>query len=83
MAQAGSFIPAKEGSICPVDRIFTRIGASDDILTGQSTFMMEMKEVSYILKHATSRSLLILDEIGRGTSTFDGMSIARPLSNTA
>ena len=77
MAQAGSFIPAKEGSICPVDRIFTRIGASDDILTGQSTFMMEMKEVSYILKHATSRSLLILDEIGRGTSTFDGMSIAR------
>ena len=77
MAQVGSFIPAKEGSICPVDRIFTRIGASDDILTGQSTFMMEMKEVSYILKHATSRSLLILDEIGRGTSTFDGMSIAR------
>lgn len=77
MAQAGSFIPAKEASICPVDRIFTRIGASDDILTGQSTFMVEMKEVSYILKHATSRSLLILDEIGRGTSTFDGMSIAR------
>ena len=77
MAQAGSFIPAKEASICPVDRIFTRIGASDDILTGQSTFMVEMKEVSYILKHATNRSLLILDEIGRGTSTFDGMSIAR------
>ena len=77
MAQAGSFIPAREASICPVDRIFTRIGASDDILTGQSTFMMEMKEVSYILKHATSRSLLILDEIGRGTSTFDGMSIAQ------
>ena len=77
MAQAGSFIPAKEASICPVDRIFTRIGASDDILTGQSTFMVEMKEVSYILKHATGRSLLILDEIGRGTSTFDGMSIAR------
>ena len=77
MAQVGSFIPAREASICPVDRIFTRIGASDDILTGQSTFMMEMKEVSYILQHATSRSLLILDEIGRGTSTFDGMSIAR------
>ena len=77
MAQAGSFIPAREASICPVDRIFTRIGASDDILTGQSTFMVEMKEVSYILKHATPQSLLILDEIGRGTSTFDGMSIAR------
>ncbi|MCH4178983.1 MAG: DNA mismatch repair protein MutS [Megasphaera sp.] len=77
MAQAGSFIPARSASICPVDRIFTRIGASDDILTGQSTFMVEMKEVSYILKHATARSLLILDEIGRGTSTFDGMSIAR------
>lgn len=77
MVQVGSFIPAREASICPVDRIFTRIGASDDILTGQSTFMVEMKEVSYILQHATSRSLLILDEIGRGTSTFDGMSIAR------
>lgn len=77
MTQVGSFIPAKSASICPVDRIFTRIGASDDILTGQSTFMVEMKEVSYILKHATGRSLLILDEIGRGTSTFDGMSIAR------
>ena len=77
MAQAGSFIPARDASICPVDRIFTRIGASDDILTGQSTFMVEMKEVSYILKHATPHSLLILDEIGRGTSTFDGMSIAR------
>ena len=77
MAQAGSFIPAREASICPVDRIFTRIGASDDILSGQSTFMVEMKEVSYILSHATSQSLLILDEIGRGTSTFDGMSIAR------
>lgn len=77
MTQAGSFIPARSASICPVDRIFTRIGASDDILTGQSTFMVEMKEVSYILKHATARSLLVLDEIGRGTSTFDGMSIAR------
>ncbi len=77
MAQAGSFIPAREASICPVDRLFTRIGASDDILSGQSTFMVEMKEVSYILSHATERSLLIFDEIGRGTSTFDGMSIAR------
>lgn len=77
MAQTGSFIPAREASICPVDRIFTRIGASDDILSGQSTFMVEMKEVSYILSHATERSLLVLDEIGRGTSTFDGMSIAR------
>ncbi|NJE34712.1 DNA mismatch repair protein MutS [Megasphaera sp. SW808] len=77
MAQTGSFIPAREASICPVDRIFTRIGASDDILSGQSTFMVKMKEVSYILSHATERSLLVLDEIGRGTSTFDGMSIAR------
>ncbi len=77
MAQTGSIIPAREALLCPVDRLITRIGASDDILTGQSTFMMEMKEVSYILQHATSRSLLILDEIGRGTSTFDGMSIAR------
>ena len=77
MAQTGSFIPAREASICPVDRIFTRIGASDDILSGQSTFMVEMKEVSYILSHATERSLIVLDEIGRGTSTFDGMSIAR------
>ena len=77
MAQAGSFIPAKEAEISPVDRIFTRAGASDDLATGQSTFMLEMTEVSQILKNATSRSLVILDEIGRGTSTFDGMSIAR------
>ena len=77
MAQAGSFVPAREASISPVDRIFTRVGASDDLATGQSTFMLEMNEVSQILKHATSRSLIILDEIGRGTSTFDGMSIAR------
>ena len=77
MAQAGSFIPAKEAEISPVDRIFTRVGASDDLATGQSTFMLEMTEVSQILKNATSRSLVILDEIGRGTSTFDGMSIAR------
>ncbi len=77
MAQAGSFVPAREATISPVDRIFTRVGASDDLATGQSTFMLEMTEVSQILKNATSRSLIILDEIGRGTSTFDGMSIAR------
>ncbi len=77
MAQIGSFVPAKAARIGIVDRIFTRIGASDDLSAGQSTFMVEMTEVADILKHATSRSLLILDEIGRGTSTFDGMSIAR------
>ncbi len=77
MAQAGSFVPAREARLSPVDRIFTRVGASDDLATGQSTFMLEMNEVSQILRHATSRSLIILDEIGRGTSTFDGMSIAR------
>ncbi len=77
LAQVGSFIPAREASICPVDRIFTRVGASDDLATGQSTFMVEMNEVANILRHATADSLIILDEIGRGTSTFDGMSIAR------
>lgn len=77
MAQTGSFIPAREASITPVDRIFTRVGASDDLSTGQSTFMVEMNEVAQILKYASNRSLIILDEIGRGTSTFDGMSIAR------
>ena len=77
MAQIGSFVPARAARIGVVDRIFTRIGASDDLSAGQSTFMVEMTEVSDILKHATSRSLLILDEIGRGTSTFDGMSIAQ------
>lgn len=77
MAQAGSFIPAREAMISPVDRIFTRIGASDDLASGQSTFMVEMNEVAHILKYATKNSLIILDEIGRGTSTFDGMSIAR------
>lgn len=77
MTQAGSFIPAASANICPVDRIFTRIGAGDDIVSGQSTFMVEMNEVAQILKFATSRSLIILDEVGRGTSTFDGMSIAR------
>ncbi|MBR1472488.1 MAG: DNA mismatch repair protein MutS, partial [Lachnospiraceae bacterium] len=76
MFQMGSFVPAKEASLCVVDRIFTRVGASDDLASGQSTFMLEMNEVANILKNATSRSLLILDEIGRGTSTFDGLSIA-------
>ena len=77
MAQMGSFVPARSARIGLVDRVFTRIGASDDLASGQSTFMVEMSEVASILKYATSRSLLILDEIGRGTSTYDGMSIAR------
>ena len=77
MAQIGSFVPARSARIGLVDRVFTRIGASDDLASGQSTFMVEMSEVASILKYATSRSLLILDEIGRGTSTYDGMAIAR------
>ncbi len=77
MAQAGCFVPAKSAEIGVVDRIFTRIGASDDLTSGQSTFMVEMNEVAEIIKNATRKSLIILDEIGRGTSTFDGMSIAR------
>ncbi len=77
LAQIGSFVPAKSAKIGIVDAIFTRVGASDDLSTGQSTFMVEMNEVSTILKNATGNSLIILDEIGRGTSTFDGMSIAR------
>ena len=77
MAQVGSFVPAQRAHIGVVDRIFTRIGASDDLAGGQSTFMVEMSEVAEILRQATAHSLLILDEIGRGTSTFDGMSIAR------
>ena len=77
MAQMGSFVPARSARIGLVDRVFTRIGASDDLASGQSTFMVEMAEVASILKYATAKSLLILDEIGRGTSTYDGMAIAR------
>ena len=77
MAQMGSFVPAKSARIGAVDRVFTRIGASDDLGAGQSTFMVEMTEVAQMLREATADSLLILDEIGRGTSTYDGMSIAR------
>ena len=76
MAQLGSFVPAKSANIGIVDRIFTRVGASDDLASGQSTFMVEMNEVANILRNATAKSLLVLDEIGRGTSTFDGLSIA-------
>jgi len=76
MAHIGSFVPAREATISLVDNVFTRVGASDDLAGGQSTFMVEMSETAYILRNATSRSLVILDEIGRGTSTFDGLSIA-------
>ena len=80
MAQMGSFVPAHEARIGIVDKLFTRVGASDDLASGQSTFMLEMNEVAYILKNATARSFIIYDEIGRGTSTFDGMSIARAVA---
>jgi DNA mismatch repair protein MutS len=76
LAHIGSFVPAKKAEISVVDKIFTRVGASDDLSQGQSTFMVEMSEVSNILQNATENSLLILDEIGRGTSTYDGLSIA-------
>ncbi len=80
LAQIGSFVPAHSASIGIVDRIFTRIGARDDLAAGQSTFMVEMVETANILNNATPRSLLILDEIGRGTSTYDGLSIARAVA---
>ena len=80
MAQMGSFVPASYAKISAVDRIFTRVGASDDLAAGESTFMVEMKEVAEILKYATKDSLVILDEVGRGTSTFDGISIARAVA---
>ena len=80
LAQIGSFVPASEARIGVVDKLFTRVGASDDLASGSSTFMLEMNEVAYILKNATRRSLIIYDEIGRGTSTFDGMSIARAVA---
>jgi DNA mismatch repair protein MutS len=76
LAQMGSFVPASEASLGLVDRIFTRIGAADSLARGESTFMVEMKETARILRHASSRSLILLDEVGRGTSTFDGISIA-------
>ena len=76
LAQSGSFVPAKSANIGIIDRIFTRVGASDDLRRGRSTFMMEMIEVAHILNKATNNSLILLDEIGRGTSTFDGLSIA-------
>lgn len=79
MAQAGSFVPADEMLFSPLERIFTRIGASDDLSAGRSTFMVEMEEVATILKNATSRSLIVMDEIGRGTSTYDGMSLAKSI----
>jgi len=76
MAQVGSFVPAKSAQLGVCDRIFTRVGAVDDLASGQSTFMVEMNETANILNHATPRSLVLLDEIGRGTATFDGLSIA-------
>jgi DNA mismatch repair protein MutS len=76
MAQMGCFVPAREAKVGLVDRVFTRVGASDQILRGQSTFMVEMQEAAHILRHASGRSLVLLDEIGRGTATFDGLSIA-------
>ena len=76
LAQMGSLVPARSARIGVVDRIFTRVGASDNLARGQSTFMVEMTETAHILHHATPRSLIVLDEIGRGTSTFDGISIA-------
>ena len=80
MAQMGSFVPASYAKISVADRIFTRVGASDDLAAGESTFMVEMREVAEILRYATKNSLVVLDEVGRGTSTFDGISIARAVA---
>ena len=76
LAHIGSYVPAQYADICDIDTIYTRIGASDDISSGRSTFMVEMSETAYILNNATDKSLVIMDEIGRGTSTFDGLSLA-------
>src|SRR3546814_10322562 len=76
LAHIGSFVPATRAVIGPIDRILTRIGAGDDLARGQSTFMVEMSETSYILHHATDQSLVLMDEIGRGTSTYDGLALA-------
>ncbi|PWG73718.1 hypothetical protein DF186_21605, partial [Enterococcus hirae] len=76
LAYIGSYVPAENAEIGPIDRIFTRIGASDDLASGRSTFMVEMSETANILNNATSNSLILLDEIGRGTSTFDGLALA-------
>src|SRR5207249_4507408 len=83
LAQIGAFVPAEAATIGVVDRIFTRVGAQDDIAGGASTFMVEISEMAAILRHATSRSLLVLDEVGRGTSTDDGLSIARAIVEDA
>lgn len=80
LAHMGSFVPAESATLGPIDQIFTRIGAGDDLASGQSTFMLEMTETAHILEHATSKSLVLIDEIGRGTSTFDGMSLARSIA---